>query len=38
MESVTSSRPERSGFSLHRTSMMDMLHGLRGRTPAVLVP
>jgi hypothetical protein len=23
--------PRRSGFSLHRTGMMDMLHGLRGR-------
>jgi hypothetical protein len=35
MESVTSSRPERSGFSLHRTGMMVMLHGLRGRRPPI---
>jgi hypothetical protein len=27
----------RSGFSLHRTGMMAMLHGLRGRTPPAMV-
>jgi hypothetical protein len=31
MESVTSSRPERSGFPLQWTGIMTILHGLRGR-------
>src|SRR5829696_5865992 len=32
------SRPGRSGLSLHRTDMIVMIHRLRGRIPAVLVP
>ena len=30
---VSPSRPGRSGFTLHRTGRMAMLHGLRGRIP-----